>query len=257
MTGNTSDIAGPVSIPGKGDRLSDGFLMALPLVVPVVLAGLFVVAVLFGRGMTGSWAIVASAVVLLVPFAGLLLARWRWRGGGGLAALVPLVLAVAAIALGAAPMTAMLGTATTGARPTSPGGTDTRLWRYLGVTDGEVREPLIVATVLVSGLVVGGWVARRHGTGTLLVAIWAVAVVTCLVWLPLLGFVQLGLGLSSHSPASPAVDLIWALPFVAHAAAPVLAVMAGGAVSARPLENADTIERPSSVLSREQPFLRR
>lgn len=242
-TGSTTGPAMP------DENAADLFLIAVPLFGPWLVAGFLLVVVLVDQRMTDAWAIAASAMVLLAPFAGLLLAKWRWRGRRGVSAVVPPLLLVLAIALTALPVTALFGLEATGSRASALGGIDTRVWLFTGISTAEIREPLVVATDLMTGLAILGWLARLRGSGSWLVLLWVVATLTGVVWLPLMGVVVLGQGMASHSPDSPAASVIRALPFVAHAVAPVLAVLAGATISGRPW--VDELD-PAAVESRSE-----
>lgn len=76
--------------------------------------------------------------MLLAPFAGLLMAKWRWRGRRGVSAVVSPLLLVLAIALTAIPVTATSGLEDVGSRPTSPDAIDTRRWVVGGVSVEEI-----------------------------------------------------------------------------------------------------------------------
>lgn len=158
----------------------------------------------------------------------------------------PLLLMLA-IALTTSPVIATLGLEAPQSRPKSPDAIDTRLEVFGGVSVEEIREPPVAANVLIVGLVILGWLARLWGSGPWVVLLWVAATLTCVVWLPLMGVVVLGQGLTSHSPDTPAVGVIRALPFVAHAVAPVLALLAGATIVVRPwFDEPD----PASVESR-------
>ena len=230
-----TDVSAPVTagdaFPGEQD--ADPLLIAIPLFGPWLFTGFLLVIVLFGQHTTEPWAIAASTAVLLAPFVGLVLAKWRWRGHGGWSTVASPLMLTLAIGLTAFPVTAMFGLKTIGTRPGVAGAVDTRLWVFGDVKPNEIQEPLILATLLMAALATLGWLARRRRSGSWLAVLWLVAALTGLVWLPMMGFTVMGMGLASHSPASPDARLIWGIPFVAHAVTPVLALLAGATVSNR------------------------
>lgn len=222
--GTAADGAAPPDEPGWVV-----VMIGMPLLGPLVVTGQILRSALVrGAGDLGPAPTVAGWAVLVMPLVGWRLAVWRWaRPGDRVARFVAVTFIVVAIALLAATTTAWLSTGTTGHRAGGSGVEDTRRWVTEPLTRDAVRHPVIVAVLLVTLLAVAGWWARRRSDGTALTAIWLATAATCFAWLPMVVFWQLGNGLASHSPSMPTVAVLWALPLVAHATAPILAVLAG------------------------------
>lgn len=227
------------------DQPTVSLLIAVPLLGPLVVTGLILgPALVRGVGDLGPVPTVSGWAVLVMPLVGWRVAVWRWaRPGDRVARFVAVTFIVVAIALLAATTTAWLSTGTTGHRAGGAGVEDTRRWVTEPLTRDGVRHPVIVAALLVTLLAVAGWWARRRSDGTALTAIWLATAATCFAWLPMVAFWQLGNGLASHSPSTPTVAVLWALPLVAHATAPVLAVLAG-ALLVRPAAGRRAPSRP-------------